>query len=163
MRALLHRGIKFDLKAERVGELQRAALERLLGESISDAVLRAERRGLAEIVCLADLEAQPVAGRGRRLAQHQRVMLMLLAAAQVNRFVVAILGMQPDGVFVKLAAGVQVNHIEHDVAAPDDIERRIEDVLGNGLSVSEPSFRGASKTRARNLEIPGLVLRTIPE
>ena len=25
------------------------------------------------------------------------------------------------------------------------------------------SFRGASKTRTRNLEIPGLVLRTIPE
>ncbi|MHC2438944.1 hypothetical protein ACVMB0_006319 [Bradyrhizobium sp. USDA 4451] len=29
--------------------------------------------------------------------------------------------------------------------------------------VSLPSFRGASKTRTRNLEIPGLVLRTIPE
>jgi hypothetical protein len=27
----------------------------------------------------------------------------------------------------------------------------------------EMSFRGASKTRTRNLEIPGLVLRTIPE
>jgi hypothetical protein len=26
-----------------------------------------------------------------------------------------------------------------------------------------PSFRGASKMRTRNLEIPGLVLRTIPE
>ena len=26
-----------------------------------------------------------------------------------------------------------------------------------------PSFRGASKRRTRNLEIPGLVLRTIPE
>ena len=26
-----------------------------------------------------------------------------------------------------------------------------------------PSFRGASRMRTRNLEIPGLVLRTIPE
>jgi hypothetical protein len=63
-------------------------------------------------------------------------MLMLLAAAQVHRLVVAILDMQPDGVFVKLAAGIQVDHIEHDVAAPDDVERRIEDVLGNGHAVS---------------------------
>jgi hypothetical protein len=27
----------------------------------------------------------------------------------------------------------------------------------------EPSFRGDAKHRSRNLEIPGLVLRTIPE
>ena len=50
------------------------------------------------------------------LAQHQRVMLMLLAAAQIDRVVVAILDMQPDGVFVKRAAGVEVGHVEHGVA-----------------------------------------------
>ena len=129
MRALLHRGIELDLKAERVGELQRAALERLLGKRVNDAVLRKERRGLVEIVFIADLEAEPVAGGTRRLAQHQRVMLMLLGSAQIHRPVVAILDMQPDGVFVELAAGVQVHHVEHDVAAPDDVERRIENVL----------------------------------
>jgi hypothetical protein len=59
-------------------------------------------------------------------------MLMLLAAAQVHRAVVAILDMQPDGVFVKLPAGVQIHHVEHDVAAPDDVEWRIEDVLWDG-------------------------------
>jgi hypothetical protein len=40
--------------------------------------------------------------------------------------------MQPDGVFVKLPAGVQIHHVEHDVAAPDDVEWRIEDVLWDG-------------------------------
>ncbi len=60
------------------------------------------------------------------------MMLVLLAAAQINRLVVAILDMQPDGVFVKFAAGIQVHHVEHDVAAPDDVERRIEDMLWNG-------------------------------
>jgi hypothetical protein len=37
--------------------------------------------------------------------------------------------------------------------------------LGNDgdQAALEMSFRGASKTRTRNLEIPGLVLRTIPE
>ena len=57
---------------------------------------------------------------------------MLLAAAQVNRFVVAILDMQAHGVFIELAAGVEVGHVEHAVARPDDVERRIEDVLRNG-------------------------------
>src|SRR3981081_4437615 len=82
MRTLLHRRIKFDLKAERVGELQRAALERLLRKRVSDPVLRKERGGLVEIVFVADLESESIAGGARRLAQHHRVMLMLLAAAQ---------------------------------------------------------------------------------
>jgi len=83
---------------------------------------------LVEIAVVADLESHPVAGGGRRLAQHQRVMLMLLAAAQIDRLVVAVLDMEADGVFVELAAGVEVDHVEHDVAATDDVERRVEDV-----------------------------------
>jgi hypothetical protein len=132
MRTLLHRRIKFDLEAERIGELQRAALERLLRKGVSDPVLRKERGGLVEIVFVADLESESISGGARRLAQHHRVMLMLLAAAQIHRSVVAILDVQPDGVFIKLAAGVQVHHVKHDMAAPDDVERRIEDVLRNG-------------------------------
>ena len=104
MRPLVHRGIEFDLEAEGIGELQRAALERLLGEGIGDAVLGKEAGGLVEIAVIADLEAEPVAGRDRRFAQHQRVMLMLLAAAQVHRLVVAVLDMEADGVLVERAA-----------------------------------------------------------
>ena len=63
-------------------------------------------------------------------------MLVLLAAAQVHRLVVAVLDMQPDGVLVESAAGVEVDHIEHDMAAADDIERRIEDGLRDGHGVS---------------------------
>src|ERR1700687_5761772 len=44
--------------------------------------------------------------------------------------------MQPDGVFVEFAAGVQIHHVKHDMAAPDDIERRIEDVLRHGHAMS---------------------------
>src|ERR1700731_192753 len=126
MRTLVHRRMEFDLKTERVGKLQRAALERLLGKAVRDAVLRKERRRLVEILFGADLEAKPIAGGAGRLAQHQRVMLMLLNAAQVYRFVVAVLDVQADGVFVERAARVQVHHVKHGVAAPDDVERRIE-------------------------------------
>src|ERR1700722_16957251 len=157
MRAALHRGVKFDLKAEGIGELQRAALERRLRERAGDAVFREKGRRLVEIAFVADLESQPVAGRDLRLAQHQRVMLMLLAAAQIYRVRVTILDMEANGVFVKLAARVQVGHIEHGMAAPDDVEGRIEDVLRNGHQVSllNSSFRGDAWHRTRNLEIPG--------
>src|SRR5271154_6901628 len=68
-------------------------------------------------------------------------MLMLFAAAQIHRLVVAILDMQPDRVFVELAAGVQVSHVEHGVTAPDDVEGRIEDVLRNGhVAYSSPDL-----------------------
>jgi hypothetical protein len=92
-------------------------------------------------------------------------MLMLLAAAQVHRAVVAILDMQPDGIFVKLPAGAQVHHVQYDVAASDDIERRIEGMLRDGHDVSlvSSSFRDGPKDQTRNLEIPGSRLRRAPE
>src|SRR5262249_50332375 len=62
MRALLHGGVKLDLETEGVGDLQGAALERLLGESVLDAVLGEEARRLVEIALIADLEAEPAAG-----------------------------------------------------------------------------------------------------
>src|SRR5712692_3710991 len=67
-------------------------------------------------------------------------MLMLLAAAQVHRLVVEIFDMQPDGVFIKLAAGIQIDHVEHDMAAPDDIEWRIEDMLRDGHGCPQLDF-----------------------
>src|SRR5829696_3372507 len=119
MRALVHRRIEFELKAGRVGELQRAALERLLGEGVSDAVLGKEAGRLVEIAVIADLEAEPVAGRDRGFSQDQRVMLMLLASAQVHRLVVAVLDMEADGVLVERAALVEGDDIKHGMAAAD--------------------------------------------
>src|SRR6516164_1428385 len=58
-RAPLHRGIKLDLEAERIGELQRASLEWLLGESARNTRLSEEGGGLVEVGLVADLEAQP--------------------------------------------------------------------------------------------------------
>jgi hypothetical protein len=38
-----------------------------------------------------------------------------------------------------------------------------DDQLWSSAATQTPSFRGDAKHRTRNLEIPGLVLRTIPE
>jgi len=51
-----------------------------------------------------------------------------------------ILDMQPDRGFVELPAGVEVGHVEHDMAAADDVERWIEDVCRNRPVVSLAGF-----------------------
>jgi len=44
--------------------------------------------------------------------------------------------MQPDRVLIEPAAGIEVGHVEHGVAAPDDVEGRIEDMLWDRHAVS---------------------------
>ena len=78
MRALLHRGVEFELEAGGICELQRAALERLLGEGVGNAVFGKEAGRLVEIAVVADLEAETAAGGTGGFPQHQRVMLMFL-------------------------------------------------------------------------------------
>src|SRR6185369_1889318 len=132
MRTLVHRCIELELEAGGIGELQGAALERLFDESVGDAVLGKEAGGLVEVAVIADLEAEPAAGRDRGFPQDQRVMLMLLAAAQVHCLVVAVLDMEADSVLVEGAALGEVDDIKHGVAAADDVEGGIEDVCRNG-------------------------------
>ena len=132
MRPPVHRRVELDLEAEGIGELQCAALEGLVDEGVGQAVLGEKGGCLVEILVVADLEAQPRAGRRCRLAQDERVMLVLLGRAQVNDIVVGILDMQTDHGLVELAAQLQVGDVEHDVAGADDVERRLEDVLRYG-------------------------------
>ena len=147
-RAPLHRCVKLELEAEGIGELQRAALEWLLGEGAGDALLLEKGGGLVEVGLVADLETQPVAGGRRRLAQHQRMMLMLLAAAQIERFVVAVLDMEADSGFVKLAADARISHVEHNMTAANDVEWWIEDVLRDGHNDSFTSQPGTDRVSA---------------
>src|ERR1700686_1827759 len=86
-------------------------------------------------------------------------MLMLLAAAQVHRTVVPIFNMQPDGVFIELTAGIQIDHVEHDMAASDDVERRIEDMLRDRHGVSLTRFRQPGMVRRTSSGVPRLRAR----
>jgi hypothetical protein len=82
-------------------------------------------------------------------------MLMLLAAAQVYRLVVAVLDVETDGVFVERAALVEVDDIKHGVAAADDVEGGIEDMCRNGHVVSSDSlsFRGGPQDRTSDAQL----------
>jgi hypothetical protein len=80
------------------------------------------------------------------------VMRMLLAAAQIDRAAVAVLDRHPDRVHLELAAGVEVGHVEHGLAAPDDVEGRIEDMLWDGHAVSLLIVLMVRRRRQRRLE-----------
>ena len=62
--------------------------------------------------------------------------------------------MEADRGFIESAARLEIPDIEHDMAGPDDVEGRIEDVFRNG-HVFPLSFRGDAQHRTRNLEVPG--------
>ncbi len=132
VRPLVHPGIELDRISQRIGELQRAALERLLGEAGGDAVLLQEGGGLVEVALVADLESHAVAGVRLGLAQHQRVVLVLFVAAEVDGVAVGVFDMQADGVFVECSVRCEIGDVQHDVAGTQDVEWRIEDVLRSG-------------------------------
>src|SRR6516225_9540196 len=81
------------------------------------------------------------------------MMLVLLAAAEIHRIVVAVLDMQADGGLVELAAELEIRHVEHGMARAYDVERRIEHVLRNGHLAFLWSSRDGPQGRIRNLEI----------
>ena len=64
------------------------------------------------------------------------MMLMLLAATQIERLVIAVLDMEAYGRFIELAADRKIRHVEDDMTAANDIEWRIEDVLRDRHNVS---------------------------
>src|SRR6266702_6656910 len=66
--------------------------------------------------------------------------------------------MQADTRLIERAAGVEVGYIEHRMAAADDVEGRIENVLWNGHGVSLHSLRHSGMRRPNTgLLVFGLV------
>ena len=57
---------------------------------------------------------------------------LIEATTWLMRYKLSILDMETDDTLVKFGAGVEIDHVEHGVAGPDDVERRIEDVGGDG-------------------------------
>jgi hypothetical protein len=73
MRALVHRCVEFDLEAERIGELQRAALERLLG-------VLPNKRGKALTISLSSVVSEAWEGQELPKELMDRLVNQLIAA-----------------------------------------------------------------------------------
>ena len=110
---------------------------------------------LSRSALVADLEAELRASRDYRFAQHQRMMLVFLAAAQIHRAVILVLDMKSDDVFVECAAGLEVGDVEHGMAGADDVERRIEDVGRNGHGEVLIELKSICRVNNITIVIPG--------
>src|SRR4051794_1545505 len=85
------------------------------------------------------------------------MMLVLLAAAQEHRILAGILDMQADDVVVKLAAGLEIDDVEHGMARADDVERRIEDMSWHRHGISCQSIALEVGSSMACLRFEGLV------
>ena len=122
-----HGGVELERHAARVAREQCAALERHLTEFGRQPARAEPVRGLVEVLLLADLVAERVAERLAGLAQHDRMVIALLDAAQVER-VLGLLGReQPEAVRIERARGGEIRDPEHHMARTQDVERRVED------------------------------------
>ncbi len=117
MRPALHRRIELDLEAEGIGELQRAALERLIDKGVAQAILRrGSAAALSRSLSLPTLKPSLLQAGTAAFRSTSEVMLMLFGGAQVNHLVVGVLDMHADGDLVERAAELQVGHVEYDMA-----------------------------------------------
>ncbi len=124
MRTFVHFGVEFDRIAEWVRELHACAPWNGGSETEKAmAVLAQECSRLIEIAFVGDLESHAVAGVFFRLAQHQRVMLVLFAAAKIYRVGIRVLDMKADGILIERTTGRKIDDVQHHMAAAQDVER----------------------------------------
>ena len=101
--------IELERVALGVGGVQRAALERHLDELRRQLPLLEEGVRAVEVLLAADLEAEPLGHRLRPPLQHERVMVALLHAAEIDRVLAGLLvTCRPMALVVEGAAGAEV-------------------------------------------------------
>jgi hypothetical protein len=123
---LVHLEIEVERHAEGVGGAQRAALERHLGKRDRQVAGAKPGGGAVDVVLARQLESERRDGRLARPAQHDRVVIALLHAAQMQRVRALVGGEQAEAVDVERAAAGEIAHAELDMARPHDVERRRE-------------------------------------
>ncbi len=129
----IHLEIEIERHADRIGGAQRAALERHVRPRHRQVARVEPFGGLVEIVFAADLEAERERRDVVRLAQHDRVMVALLDAAQIERVAVLVGDEIAEAIDIEGARAGEVGHAEFDMARAHDIERRIEDGIAEGM------------------------------
>jgi hypothetical protein len=119
---LIHPRVEFERGPELVGGAQGAALVRDIRKCHREVAAREPCRRLVEVGLAGELEAERLDFRSAGLPQHDRVMVALLDATQVER--VRLLGSfhEPQAIDVERAGAVKVAHAERDVARPHHVE-----------------------------------------
>jgi hypothetical protein len=103
---------------------------------------REPRRGAVEIGLASELKAERVDFCYTGLPQHDRVMVALLDAAQIERIRLPGGFQEPQAVHVERACAVEIAHAERDVACPHHVERGFQVGLTNRHGVGTASGPG---------------------
>src|SRR5712664_1519992 len=138
-RDLVHSRIEFERGPERVGGAQRAALVWNIRKCHREVAAREPRGGLVEVGFARELEGERMDFRSAGLPQHERVMVALLDAAQIERVAVPGGFHEPQAIDVERAGAVEVAHAERDVARPHHVERRLQIWLNDRHAVGSAS------------------------
>src|SRR5262249_3586667 len=93
--------------------------------------------GAVEIFLACELEAERTHVRRARLPQHDRMVVALLDAAQMQRFISLVADQEPETVDIKGARTRNVAHPQFHMARPHYIERRVENGFSDRHSVSQ--------------------------
>src|SRR5262249_4241931 len=112
--------------SELVGGTQGAALVRSIHKRHREIAAPEPRGRLAEVGLAGELEAEHVDFRSAGLPQHDRMVVTLLDAAQIERVRLSGGFQQPETVDVEGPGAVKIAHAECDVARPYHVERRLK-------------------------------------
>ena len=131
-RRLVHLRIKLDRRAERVRRPQRSALMRQVGKRSRQIAAGKPEGGAVEVVFAAELETQSPHIGLARAPQHQRMMIALLDAAQIERVLGLVADQKPEAIGVEGTRPRKIGDAQLDMAGAYDVERRIEDRIADG-------------------------------
>ncbi len=126
-RQVVHGGAEFERRADRIVDVQRAALIGPLGPLRLEAGQAEVLEGAVEIVLGEHAQADALAHRRLvGLAEHQAVVRALLQRAQIERVLVAVAGDQAQHVAIERLRLVEIARGHHRVAGARHVEGRGE-------------------------------------
>ena len=129
---LIHPRVEVERRAENVGGTQGAALMRHVRKRGRQVAAGEPGRGAVDVVFAGELEAERTHVGFAAAPQHDRMMIALLDAAQIERIVGLVADQKPKAIDVKGARARKVAHAKLDMARAHDIERRVENRLVDG-------------------------------
>src|SRR5262245_48167326 len=132
---LIHPHVEFERGPELVGGAQGAALVRNSRKRHREIAAREPSCGAVEVGFARELEAERMDFRNAGLPQHDRVMIALLDAPQIEDIRVPCGLQEPQAIHIECAGAVEVMHAELHVARPRHVERGLQIWLTNRHAV----------------------------
>ena len=144
---LLHADIELERHSVRIDRPQGAALERHLGERGGQAQAGEPGGRAIEILLARHLEAEGMDAGLFRQAQHHRMVIALLEAAQIERVRALRRHQVAETIDIEGARAGKIAHPERHMARPHDVEGWIEHGLADWHNCLPRTVHSASNDR----------------